>query len=166
MLVARNREKLEAVARLIPAGRQTRVVVADFSRSFERGFFDEVARQVEDLDISLLVNNVGVDLFCHFETADEKLLMDNITVNTIPVTMLTRKLIGKMLARKPRSGILNVASLAAKYPHPYYHVYSATKAYVIELSRVLRHEFPQLDVLVLNPSEVSTNMTFNRQPDM
>jgi 17beta-estradiol 17-dehydrogenase / very-long-chain 3-oxoacyl-CoA reductase len=108
--------------------------VADFSKSNERGFFDAIYRQLEDLDISLLVNNVGIDLFVKFELSDEQLLLDNIIINTMPTTILCRKLVPKMLARKHHSGIINVASLAAKFPHPYYHVYSATKAYVVNLT--------------------------------
>jgi short-subunit dehydrogenase len=80
--------------------------------------------------------------------------------------MLTRKLINKLILRKPKAGILNVASFAGVIPCIYYNVYSATKAYVNVLSEHLKLEFPQLDILIANPLEVSTNMIYNRNPDM
>ncbi len=96
--------------------------------------------------------------------------MDNIKINCIPATILTRKLINKLLERNndknKKAGILNVASITGKKPHPYFHVYGATKAYIILFSECLKEEFPNLDVMVVNPSEVSSNMNYNRKPDM
>lgn len=80
--------------------------------------------------------------------------------------MLTRKLINKLISRKSKAGILNVASYTAVLPCIYFNVYSATKAYVMMLTRHLQIEFPQLDILLANPLEVSTNMIYNRDPDL
>ena len=80
--------------------------------------------------------------------------------------MLTRKLINKLISRKPKAGILNFASYAGELPCHYFNIYSATKAYVIMLSKHLQLEFPQLDILIANPLEVFTNMIYNRNPDM
>ena len=109
-------------------------MVADFKNSFEDGFFDKIYDQIKDLDISLLVNNVGIDIFERFEESNETTILDNIKINTVPVTMISRKIIPQMLKRKKRSGVLNVASFAGKLPHPYFTVYSATKSYVINFT--------------------------------
>lgn len=85
------------------------------------------------------------------------MILQNLKINVFPVTILTRKLILKLLSRK-NAGILNVASFAGKLPHPYFTVYSGTKAYNIIFTKSLKEEFPKLDIMVLNPSEVSTNM--------
>ena len=47
----------------------------------------------------------------------------------------------------------------------YFSVYSSTKAYINFLTNCLAAENPNLDIMVLNPNEVSTNMTYNKQPD-
>ena len=42
---------------------------------------------------------------------------------------------------------------------PFFDVYSASKAYVLRLTKCLAIDMPGIDWLVLNPSEVSTAMT-------
>ena len=57
---------------------------------------------------------------------------------------------------------MNVTSLAGQIPTSYFNVYSASKAYGEYLTETLRYEYPELEIFALRPSEVSTNMTFNR----
>lgn len=47
---------------------------------------------------------------------------------------------------------------------PLHNVYSASKAFVDCLSRALSYEYAgKIDVIVLNPSEVCTSMTFHKK---
>lgn len=58
--------------------------------------FNRIAESVKDLDISILLNNVGVDLtVCDmkFHSTKIKTMIDNIVVNTVPSVLLTRSLI-------------------------------------------------------------------------
>jgi short-subunit dehydrogenase len=72
-----------------------------------------------------------------------------------------------MLLRKgKKSGIINVASFAGELPCIYFNLYGATKAFLIHFTKGLKLEYPEIDIMALNPSEVSTNMTFNKPTDI
>lgn len=47
-----------------------------------------------------------------------------------------------------------------------HNVYSASKAFVDLFSRSLNYEHPDIDIISLRPSEVSTPMTFNKKKDI
>ena len=49
--------------------------------------------------------------------------------------------------------------ILGEIPVPFFDVYSASKAYVLRLTKCLAIDMPKVDWLVLNPSEVSTAMT-------
>jgi len=51
-------------------------------------------------------------------------------------------------------------------PLPLHNVYSASKAYVNQLTKILALEYPAIDWLVLRPSEVSTPMTCHKPLDI
>lgn len=55
--------------------------------------------------------------------------------------------------------ILNVASMAALYPLPYYSVYGATKAFVLSFTEALRYEMrhTKLKISCLCPGDTDTN---------
>jgi 17beta-estradiol 17-dehydrogenase / very-long-chain 3-oxoacyl-CoA reductase len=61
-LVSRNKAKLEALEAELKAKfsrLQTKIVVADFSES-SPAFYDRVIAEIGDIDVSILVNNVGM----------------------------------------------------------------------------------------------------------
>jgi short-subunit dehydrogenase len=80
-----------------------------------------------------------------------------IQVNMTALTLLTRKLLPSMIARK-RGAILNVSSSAGFLPIPGFAVYAATKAYVNSFSQALRAELKGTGVTVcaLCPGPVHT----------
>ena len=45
---------------------KVKYIVADFSDSAKEGFFNRIMSQLEGLDISILVNNVGVSNIGYF----------------------------------------------------------------------------------------------------
>lgn len=71
-----------------------------------------------------------MDLFDRFHELEDKDIKNLITINCLPLTLLTKRLIPNMLKRKPyKSAIVNVTSLAGEFPTSYFNVYSASKAY-------------------------------------
>ena len=163
VLIARNKEKLAEVVADINKfypGVLTRVLVRNFENSLDDGFFEGIHDEINDLDISILVNNVGVADVGFFEKQNTKTLKDMIIVNCIPITLLTRKLLPGLLKRKERSAIINLSSLASNRPVPYMGLYSATKIFDDYLSRALALEYAgKLDVISLRPSFVKTAMS-------
>lgn len=164
-LIARNSEKLEKVKTEIKnkyPKAEVMYIAADFVKSTAPGFFDSIDKQLEGLDVSILVNNVGIAALDFFEQTPETQLMDTISVNILPQVMLTRKLIPRLINRTQyRSAIISVSSFSGIRPMPCDAIYSATKAFNDFFSRALSGEYccTRLDVLSLRPLFVATPMT-------
>lgn len=89
--------------------------------------------------VDILVNNAGSALAGPFATTDWETELKMINLNILSLTRLTKLFLGDMLARG--SGrILNVASNVGFQPGPNIAVYSATKAFVRQLSESVNHE--------------------------
>lgn len=87
VLIARNKDKLDSVQKEIKekySNIKTRVVVADFVKSADEGFFEKIEAQIQDLDISILVNNVGILFKGHFHETKVSDLRDSVVVNCLP----------------------------------------------------------------------------------
>jgi len=92
-----------------------------------------------NIEVDELINNAGVGKLSPFAETDERDLRGMLDLNVSALTMLTRALLPKMIARK-RGRILNVASTASFQPGPLMAVYYATKAYVLHWSLALGNE--------------------------
>ena len=158
VLVARNRERLETIARGLVEeyGIRARVRAADLS---EPGAPAAIAAELSaaTTPIDVLVNDAGFGAHGFFAEIplEEQLAM--IQVNVAALTQLTGLFLPAMLER--RSGrILNVASTAAFQPGPLMAVYYATKAYVLSFSEALASETAGTGVTVtaLCPGPVPT----------
>jgi 17beta-estradiol 17-dehydrogenase / very-long-chain 3-oxoacyl-CoA reductase len=139
---------------------QTRIVVADFRSSGEQQFWDELARQICDIDVSVLVNNVGINRTERFDAIDPTFLRDIVAVNCTSQLLMTRLLINNMLKRPLKSAIISISSVAGLRPLLYLSPYSATKAFNDFFSRALQLEVGQkIDVLSLRAGYVVSNMS-------
>jgi uncharacterized protein len=109
------------------------------------------------IDIDLLVNNAGLGDYGSFATSDPERNDRILQVNIVALTLLTRRLLPQMIARK-RGAILNVSSSAGFLPIPGMAVYAASKAYVNSLSEALGAELRGTGVTVtaLCPGPVHT----------
>ena len=121
------------------------------------------AVQQENYFVTALINNAGVGNYGNFiETSlEEELRM--IEINISSVVALTKLFAKDMISRK--SGrIMNVSSLLAFLPFPYYTVYSATKAFVLAFSETLAAELDGTGVIVtsLYPGPVDTTFTTDK----
>lgn len=118
----------------------------------------------------MVVNNVGMDLLQKFTETEPSKLQDMIALNCYPGTFITHYFIPIFLARTKHTShkcaIVNIASTAGVLALPYFQTYCATKAYVDRLSTCLKAEYPQLDIMTVRPSEVSTPMTCNKELDI
>jgi 17beta-estradiol 17-dehydrogenase / very-long-chain 3-oxoacyl-CoA reductase len=121
-----------------------RVVIADFTNSMtDASIFTAIYEGVKDLDIGLLVNNVGVISVKPLQNMkigpllelSKKEITDMISINCYPVVLMTRRLLPLMLRRKGKSAIINVSSITTTTPLPYYSVYSSTKVLISISSR-------------------------------
>lgn len=139
VLVARNEERLEEVARRVRAasGRRVRVLRADLADPAELRGVEALIR--EDADIRLLVNNAGFGAVTPLLASDVDRMEAMIDLN---VTALTRLSYAAAPAFVARGGgtLINIASIVAIGPEILNGVYGASKAYVLALTQSLQHE--------------------------
>lgn len=70
-----------------------------------------------------------------------------------------------MKLRKNRSAIINVSSLSADVPTPFYQVYGATKAFNKFLTNCISFEYNKnIDIMCLKPGFIRTKMINNKNP--
>ena len=159
VLISRNLQKLNKVSDELKkqfSNLQTKVIAADFVKSAEPGFFENIMEQLKGLDISVLVNNVGTDYSSPFKDFPEEKLREILMLNVFPQAILTRKLINQLSNRSKRSAIINLSSGLGMKPFPFVAPYSATKVYNDFLSRAIAAENPNIDITCLRPGFVST----------
>ena len=106
ILIARNLEKLQNVSKELEnlnMNTQTKIFVMDFENSQKKGFFDEIFKEtLKDLDISVLINNVGMTVFNELQNTQENELIKLINVNCIPTLIFSKLMLEKFKIRKKR----------------------------------------------------------------
>ena len=125
----------------------------------DKSQIDELVRWLEEnkINIDFLINNAGLGDYGSFATSDPQRDDRILEVNIVAPTLLTRRLLPQMIARK-RGAILNVSSSAGFLPIPGMAVYAASKAYANSFSEALRAELRGRGVTVsaLCPGPVHT----------
>lgn len=158
VLVARNREKLETVAKELTRDYMADCQVIAAELSLMSGV-EEVHRRVHEsnLTVSVLVNDAGIGSYGPFCQTDFKAEAQVINLNVVGLTYLTR-LFARDMVDNGSGRILNVASVVGFWPVPQMSVYAATKAYVISFSQSLASELKGMgvQVSVLCPGAVHT----------
>lgn len=127
--------------------------VAD--RASMQSFIDDVTDQLGPVDI--LVNNAGImpnGAFLDLDEAMDRLTMD---VNVFGVMNGMRAVLPGMVERR-RGHVVNIASLAGKFPLPGLAVYNASKFAVVGLTAATRLELAGTGVSMTTilPSAVDT----------
>ena len=147
VLVARSTARLEELAgELRKHGGAVRVLAKDLAKPESP---EEVFRELEaaGIAVDVLVNNAGFATYGPFVEIDLGRELEELQLNVVTLTHLTKKLLPGMLARR-RGGVLNLASTAGFQPGPLMAVYYATKAYVISFSEALAEELSGTGVAV------------------
>lgn len=161
VLIARGEQELRRTASTLEATYQvqTRVLVwsaADHSSTLET-FYSGLCSQMEDLDVSMLINLLSITEDGFYWEQPLELIVKTLDLNVWPSLLLTRWAIGKMSRRKTRSAIINFASMSALYPYAGMSLHSASMKFVDFLSQSIHNElrlFPELplDLLTVQPS--------------
>ena len=158
LLVARSEDALDALAADCRAeGARAEVFAHDLAEpGSAQALFDRVAAAGHHVDV--LINNAGFGKLGDFIDYPAATYEQMVTLNVTTLTALTRLFLEPM-AERGSGGILNVASLAAYLPAPYFAVYAATKAYVFSFTEALHAELKGSGVhlTALAPGPVATN---------
>ncbi|CAL8330965.1 unnamed protein product [Arctogadus glacialis] len=163
IILSRSKDKLERTAKEIEeeTGKRVKVLVADFSR-------DDVYREIEDnlkdLEIGVLVNNVGIlpsmipSKF--LETKNLNQTMTNVlNCNMRAMAEMCRICLPGM-EKRGKGVIVNLSSGVATIPCPLYSLYSASKVFVERFSLCLQAEYSAKGIIIqtIAPFSVSTAM--------
>jgi len=145
LLISRTESKLKDVKKEIEAknypGVEISYLVCDYSK-FDKAAQDTVGKVVRDLEVGVLVNNVGVSyrypMFFHELTDSE--VQDLLTMNIDSTVWMTRMCLTGMLERQ-KGAIVNISSASAMYDLPLLAQYSGSKSFIEKFSRALNVEY-------------------------
>jgi 3-oxoacyl-[acyl-carrier protein] reductase len=160
ILVARNREQLELVAREIEAiGAKAVPIALDLAESTAVDIAMAQAWQKHG-PIDLLVNCAGVAYQAPFLEAHRDQIQEELAVNLLGMYRITQP-IARRMAAKRQGQIVNVASLMGKLAAPSMATYSASKFAIVGFTQALRQEMAlhNVSVSALLPSLTETDMT-------
>jgi len=172
VLIARTKERLTELAGELEQKYkiQTRTIAFDFATKDYKQY-DTIAEQCKDLNITMLVNNVGMYYdhmkYFHEVSADQ---IDTICrVNIDSQNHMTRLFLPKLLDKK-FGVVINISSESSvpNLPTGFFAVYAATKAYNDKLSRSLSDEYAGsgVEILSITPGFVTSKMTRSRNTNV
>ncbi len=134
-IIARNKTRLAELARTC-----THLPVQTFSFDLtQQTSFDELEGTLakDDVVVEWLVNSAGFGTFGTFQDVGAEANANMVRLNCLAVVSMTSIVLPHMHAG---SRIINLSSIAGAIPQVMLTTYSATKAFVLELSRMLDYE--------------------------
>jgi len=159
VLLARSETKLQQLAQQLQEQYkiQVDIVVQDLTEpEAAKAVFDIVTEK--GLTIDLLINNAGFGDYGAFAELDGARQVKTIQLNILALVDLTHHFLPGMRQRRS-GGIINMSSVAAFQPMPYFSVYAASKAFVLSFSEALCAENRSygVHVLAVCPGPTETN---------
>jgi uncharacterized protein len=136
VLIARSADKLKAIAADLRDRHGVSVETLPLDLS-QPGAAAAVFARVPECDI--LINNAGFATNGHFDEIPEERIREEVTLDVVTLTELTRAYLPAMRARGA-GRVLNVASTSGFLPGPFMAVYYASKAYVVSFSQAIAEE--------------------------
>jgi NADP-dependent 3-hydroxy acid dehydrogenase YdfG len=174
VLVARRRERLDALAARVGAAGGTALVV-DTDVTVEARAREAVTRTVHELGrLDILINNAGVMLLGKVEGADVSQWRQMLDINVAALMNLTHAALPHLLAaaeQQPRqlADIVNISSVAGRVARQGSAAYNASKWAVNAFSEALRQEVTARHVRVglVEPGAVDTELaSHNTHPEV
>jgi len=169
LVISRTEEKLVEQVKLLSSkhGVQVEYLAYDFTLAGEtrRRFYEQLAGRLMVMDanggIGLLINNVGSaneipkDI-TEFSAEEIQGMIDCNIHSTIDMTMA----VFPIMRTRRNGAIVSISSGSGNAPGPFLAVYSATKAFITQLSRSLSVEWAGsgVDFLVVTPFYVVSNL--------
>eukprot|EP00002_Diphylleia_rotans_P033699 TRINITY_DN7191_c0_g1_i1.p1 TRINITY_DN7191_c0_g1~~TRINITY_DN7191_c0_g1_i1.p1 ORF type:complete len:345 (-),score=81.37 TRINITY_DN7191_c0_g1_i1:122-1156(-) len=171
ILISRTQSKLETVANEIRSRHGNiaiKVVTADFSDP-QRGWINTIKEQTSDLEVGVLVNNVGSadSIPTDFLDVSDEFMFQMFELNVFAATIMTRLLMPQMIVRG-KGAVVNVGSCSAAHPTPMLALYSSTKAYLKQLTECIHYEYKEknIDVLHVSPYYVVSSLSGIKKPTL
>ena len=161
VLVARRKDKLDVLAKALNSkyGIKVHSIALDLQQA---GAAAQLMNEISNLKLTVdtLVNNAGFGVSAPFAKSDAGQTSGMMQLNMVALTELTHMVLPAMLDRG-HGRIMNIASVVAFQPCPYFAVYAATKAYVLSFTEALAEEMRGRGVLVTAVCPGSTATEFH-----
>jgi len=142
-------------------------ITKDFKQSYKVEFYKEIEEKTKDLDVGLLINNVG--MFFGFRNEGqfgfgEQEYKDIIAVNMHSLVGMTQLFMPRLLKRGTPGAVVTLSSIASHINVAPYAIYSVSKMYTSYICqglymRQFKPSEPEIDFLNISPGIVTTNMT-------
>ncbi|HEY8515281.1 MAG TPA: SDR family oxidoreductase [Candidatus Binatia bacterium] len=162
-LVARRRERLEALASELRAGGvRAEPIAADLASDAD---VERIVPECEERlgPVDILVNNAGIALIGRSERFPRDKWDTTLRVDLTAAWLLCQQVGRRMIERGSGGRIVNVTSVISAGANPIYHgpAYSAAKAALLNVTRQLAVEWAQYGITVnaLAPGWFTTEMT-------
>lgn len=166
IIVARDETELQSTTQLLEKeyGVDVLTISKDLSEP-DAGFelYEEIKAKGETVDI--LVNNAAQGQYGLFAETDIRSQLEIIGLNIDTVVALTHCYLQDMLARG-NGKILNVSSVASRFPGPWQAVYHGTKAFVQSFTEAVRHEVKDKGIVITALLPGVTDTDFFNKADM
>lgn len=142
--VARNAKRLEDLASSCH-NTKVRPISLDLTNN---DAFDGLSSMLEEQDATVqwLINSAGYGKFGTFAEIGREQNAGMVMLNCLGIVNAISVALPHMVAG---SCIINLSSIAGAIPQPELATYSATKAFVLELSRMLNHELASVGIHVV-----------------
>lgn len=109
------------------------------------------------MDVGIVINNAGASSYGNFEEIPRGEHVHTYKMNVSLAVEVCRVFVPRMRSRE-RSAIVNVGSGMSVFPAPTLGIYPATKRYIELFTESLLKENGNIDVLLMTPLGVSTDM--------
>lgn len=159
VLIARSEAKLQQLADQLHGQYNVpvNIIAQDLTQATAAATVFDTAQQ-QGWTIDLLVNNAGLGDYGEFAASDHDLQIRMVQLNILALVDLTHRFLPQMRQRHA-GGIINMASVAAFQPMPYFSLYAATKAFILNFSEAIAAENRKygVDVVAVCPGPTETN---------
>lgn len=160
-IVARRTDRLASLARELTDAHkiELEILTADLADPAGRARVEERLAEAER-PVDLLVNNAGLGTGGRFVATDIEAYEHQLQVNVIAAMRLMHAALGPMVTRG-RGAVMNVSSMAAMQALPGSAVYSAGKAFVLQLGEAVHEELRGTGVTVTSVCPGFTRTEFH-----
>lgn len=163
LLVARSKDKLEDIKIKLESKYNIKVEILCLDL-ISPVSVNEIISYIKSIEfkVDLLINNAGAGVFGSFDRTDLSKEINIIHLNIISLTCLC-KLISPLIILNGGGNILNVSSTIAFRKSPDWAVYSASKAYILSLTKSLSYEYrnSRVKFSVLCPGKTLSSFDYN-----
>ncbi len=159
ILVDRTREELEQVRDILQGfnlNMRIFILEQDLTEHDAAGKVYEFTR-TRSLQVSVLVNCAGFGTYGFVNEIDNSKELEMLQLHVMTLYRLNRLYLKEMLDHDD-GRIINVSSISAFQPNPYFATYGASKSFILQFSRALNYELKEkkknVRVLTVCPTAV------------